>query len=321
MSIGGLPALNDGNNARARPLRPPDRAVQRPDVHLGRQQTARASNTIGDPAVATKVMSVGAYITKATWQSELRLRLARSPTTCTPSARAARARTAASSRRSSRRARRSRRSRSGSTAGPSPARTRCRPATHVQRHLDGLAAGGRRGGAAGQRRQAGRCAEAARPAARRRSSRGAAARYDRYRRVRAGQRPDQRRRGVGPAEDQPQDGRHHLVGAGQHGARPASSRRPASARASTTARASTPGRATRGRTPSPAPRAAAAPITYNLSLGRQRRHVQLAQRTIALPKNVPAHARRSRSTRPPPGSTRRSCASTTRPRPGSSTRR
>ena len=42
MSIGGLPALNDGNNARARPLRPADRAVERPDVHLGRQQRRRA---------------------------------------------------------------------------------------------------------------------------------------------------------------------------------------------------------------------------------------------------------------------------------------
>ena len=42
MSIGGLPALNDGNNARASLY---DRLIEqyeRPDVHLGRQQTARA---------------------------------------------------------------------------------------------------------------------------------------------------------------------------------------------------------------------------------------------------------------------------------------
>ena len=66
----------------------------------------------------------------------------------------------------------------------------------------------------------------------------------RLQRLRAGQRPDRRRRGVGPAQDQHQDGRHHVVGAGQHGAVAASSRRPASARASTTARASRPAQPT-----------------------------------------------------------------------------
>ena len=38
MSIGGLPALNDGNNTRGVAVRPADRAVERADVHLGRQQ-------------------------------------------------------------------------------------------------------------------------------------------------------------------------------------------------------------------------------------------------------------------------------------------
>ena len=42
MSIGGLPALNDGNNTRCVALRPADRAVERADVHLGRQQRRRA---------------------------------------------------------------------------------------------------------------------------------------------------------------------------------------------------------------------------------------------------------------------------------------
>ena len=55
-------------------------------------------NTVGDPACGGKVVSVGAYITDATWQSQLRLDCAVRPTTCTRSARAARARTAASSR-------------------------------------------------------------------------------------------------------------------------------------------------------------------------------------------------------------------------------
>ncbi len=36
MSIGGLPALNDGEQHTGDPVRPPHRAIQRPDVHLGR---------------------------------------------------------------------------------------------------------------------------------------------------------------------------------------------------------------------------------------------------------------------------------------------
>ena len=79
----------------------------------------------------------------------------------------------------------------------------------AQRHVDGLAAGGRRGGAADQRGQAGRHARAA-PAQLRQALNSSARFIDRYR-VRAGQRPDQRRHGLGPAEDQHQDGRHHLV--------------------------------------------------------------------------------------------------------------
>ena len=41
MSIGGLPALNDGNNARARALRPAHRGLRGADRHLGRQQRRR----------------------------------------------------------------------------------------------------------------------------------------------------------------------------------------------------------------------------------------------------------------------------------------
>ena len=44
ISIGGLPALNDGNNARARALQPHDRRVQHADLHLGRQQRRRGEH-------------------------------------------------------------------------------------------------------------------------------------------------------------------------------------------------------------------------------------------------------------------------------------
>ena len=41
MSIGGLPGLNDGNNARGVSVRPPDRTGERADVLLHRQQRPR----------------------------------------------------------------------------------------------------------------------------------------------------------------------------------------------------------------------------------------------------------------------------------------
>ncbi|MFI5804541.1 S8 family serine peptidase [Streptomyces sp. NPDC051561] len=66
MSIGGLPALNDGNNARAELY---TRLIDTYGVQLviSAGNSGPGTNTIGDPAVADKVISVGASISKETW--------------------------------------------------------------------------------------------------------------------------------------------------------------------------------------------------------------------------------------------------------------
>lgn len=65
MSIGGLPALNDGNNARARLYDALiDGGVQ---LVISAGNSGPGINTIGDPSVATNVISVGSSITKETW--------------------------------------------------------------------------------------------------------------------------------------------------------------------------------------------------------------------------------------------------------------
>ncbi len=65
MSIGGLPALNDGNNARARLYdRLIDGGVQ---LVISAGNSGPGINTIGDPSVAGKVISVGSSITQETW--------------------------------------------------------------------------------------------------------------------------------------------------------------------------------------------------------------------------------------------------------------
>jgi subtilisin family serine protease len=68
MSIGGLPALNDGNNTRAVLY---DRLIEQYSVQMfiSAGNSGPGENTVGDPSVATKVMSVGTYISDATWQS------------------------------------------------------------------------------------------------------------------------------------------------------------------------------------------------------------------------------------------------------------
>ena len=167
-------------------------------------------NTVGDPAVAARSSASASYITKATWQKQLRLRLGRTSTTCTPSARAARARTAASSR--DRRARRGDLDDAAVAAGR-PGGRHLRAAARL---LDAATARRWRRRRRPARR---RCWSARRSRPASRSSRDqlrqaliSSARCSitsRYRRLRAGQRPDQRRRGVGPAEDEHQDGRHH----------------------------------------------------------------------------------------------------------------
>ncbi|MGW6791521.1 S8 family serine peptidase [Streptomyces chartreusis] len=66
MSIGGLPALNDGNNARAELY---TRLIDTYGVQLviSAGNSGPGANTIGDPGLASKVISVGATISKETW--------------------------------------------------------------------------------------------------------------------------------------------------------------------------------------------------------------------------------------------------------------
>ena len=67
MSIGGLPALNDGNNARAIIY---NRLIEDDGVQMffSAGNDGPGTNTIGDPAVVTKAVGVGAYIHKDTWR-------------------------------------------------------------------------------------------------------------------------------------------------------------------------------------------------------------------------------------------------------------
>jgi hypothetical protein len=66
MSIGGLPALNDGNNTRAIIY---NRLIEqyKAQMFISAGNSYAGVNTVGDPSVATKVMSVGAYVTSASW--------------------------------------------------------------------------------------------------------------------------------------------------------------------------------------------------------------------------------------------------------------
>ncbi|GAA2227855.1 S8 family serine peptidase [Streptomyces amakusaensis] len=68
ISIGGLPALNDGNNTRALMY---NRLIDLYGVQLviSAGNDGPGVNTIGDPGVADKAISVGASITKETWAS------------------------------------------------------------------------------------------------------------------------------------------------------------------------------------------------------------------------------------------------------------
>lgn len=66
MSIGGLPALNDGNNARAELYK---NLIDTYGVQLviSAGNSGPGVNTIGDPSLADKVISVGAAVSKETW--------------------------------------------------------------------------------------------------------------------------------------------------------------------------------------------------------------------------------------------------------------
>ena len=63
MSIGGLPSLNDGNNARAILY---NRLIDKwgAQMFISAGNSGPGVNTAGDPAVATKVMAIGAYWTR-----------------------------------------------------------------------------------------------------------------------------------------------------------------------------------------------------------------------------------------------------------------
>ena len=67
MSIGGLPALNDGNNTRCTVY---NRLVEQSHVQMffSAGNNGAGLNTVGDPAVCGNVVSVGSYISKSTWQ-------------------------------------------------------------------------------------------------------------------------------------------------------------------------------------------------------------------------------------------------------------
>ncbi|MFD7560190.1 S8 family serine peptidase [Streptomyces sp. NPDC059835] len=66
MSIGGLPALNDGNNARSELYK---NLIDTYGVQLviSAGNEGPGVNTIGDPGLADKVISVGAAVSKETW--------------------------------------------------------------------------------------------------------------------------------------------------------------------------------------------------------------------------------------------------------------
>ncbi|MFD4922735.1 S8 family serine peptidase [Streptomyces goshikiensis] len=66
MSIGGLPALNDGNNARSELYK---NLIDTYGVQLviSAGNEGPGLNTIGDPGLADKVISVGAAVSKETW--------------------------------------------------------------------------------------------------------------------------------------------------------------------------------------------------------------------------------------------------------------
>ncbi|WP_328996001.1 S8 family serine peptidase [Kribbella sp. NBC_01245] len=68
ISIGGLPALNDGNNARAELY---NRTIDEfnMQIFISAGNSGAGANSVGDPSVATNSISVGSYITRETWLS------------------------------------------------------------------------------------------------------------------------------------------------------------------------------------------------------------------------------------------------------------
>lgn len=69
MSVGGLPALNDANNARAELY---NNLIDTYGVQMfiSAGNSGAGANTVGDPSVADRVVSVGSYISKETWRKD-----------------------------------------------------------------------------------------------------------------------------------------------------------------------------------------------------------------------------------------------------------
>jgi len=69
MSIGGLPALNDGNNARCALY---DRLIEQSNVqmYISQGNNGPGVNTAGDPGLCGKVLGIGAYITSDTYYAD-----------------------------------------------------------------------------------------------------------------------------------------------------------------------------------------------------------------------------------------------------------
>ena len=200
MSIGGLPALNDGNNTRAVLY---NRLIEDNDVQMffSAGNDGPGVNTIGDPAVTSKAMGVGAYITKETWQRNYGSDAnfvdnlhpfssrgpaedgAFKPNIVAPGAAISSTPTWQNGA-------------AGRRDVHPPARLR-----DDERHVDGVASGHRRGGAADQRRQgaAPRDVLASLPAPD--GDELDRAVHPRLHGERAGQRPDRRRQGVEPARN------------------------------------------------------------------------------------------------------------------------
>ena len=127
MSIGGLPALNDANTTRAELY---DRLIQRYGVQMyfSAGNSGPGENTVGDPSVTTRVMSVGTYISNDTWLANYGSVVGPEDNQNYFSSRGPR-RTAASSPTSSPPGRPSRRRPCGRPADPCPGCTCCRPGT------------------------------------------------------------------------------------------------------------------------------------------------------------------------------------------------